>query len=63
MKKFSTWMIAMFIVVFWLLRIIVAVSAELNWDFAGLKPLNQQMEIILLFVVLVCLILIVKRKI
>ena len=63
MKKFSTWMIVMFIVMFWLLRIIVAVSSELNFDFAGLKPLNQQMEIILLFVVLVCLILIVKRKV
>lgn len=63
MKKFSTWMIVMFIAMFWLLRIIVAISGELNFDFAGLKPLNQQMEIILLFVVLVCLILIVKRKI
>lgn len=63
MKKFSTWMIVMFIVMFWLLRIIIAVSGELNFDFAGLKPLNQQMEIILLFVVLVCLILIVKRKV
>ena len=55
MKKFSTWMIVMFMVMFWLLRIIVALSGELNFDFAGLKPLNQQMEIILLFVVLVCL--------
>lgn len=63
MKNFSTWMIVMFIVMFWILRIIVAISGELNWDFAGLKPLNQQMEIILLFVVLFCVILIVKRKI
>ena len=63
MKKFSTWMIVMFMVMFWLLRIIVALSGELNFDIAGLKPLNQQMEIILLFVVLVCLILIIKRKV
>lgn len=63
MKNFSTWMIVMFMAMFWLLRIIVALSGELNWDFGGLKPLNQQMEIILLFIVLVCLILIVKRKV
>ena len=62
MKNFSTWMLVMFMIMFWVLRIIVAVSAELNWSFGGLEPLNQQMEIILLFVVLVCIILVVKRK-
>lgn len=62
MKNFSTWMLVMFMIMFWILRIIIAVSYELNWNFGGLKPLNQQMEIILLFVVLVCAILVVKRK-
>lgn len=62
MKNFSTWMLVMFMILFWILRIIVAVSAELNWDLGALKPLNQQVEIILLFVVLVCVILVVKRK-
>lgn len=63
MKNFSTWMLVMFMILFWLLRIVIAVSAELNWDFGGLMPLNQQMEVILLFVVLLCIILVVKRKI
>ncbi len=62
MKKFSTWMLVMFIVMFWIFRVLVAISAELNWDLGALKPLNQQIEIILLFVVLVSLIFIVKRK-
>ncbi|MGN1298301.1 MAG: hypothetical protein ACI4VH_07860 [Clostridia bacterium] len=62
MKNFSTWMLVMFMIMFWVLRVVVAVSAELNWSFGGLEPLNQQMEIILLFVVLVCIILVVKRK-
>ena len=62
MKKFSTWMIVMFIVMFWIFRVLIAISAELNWDMGALKPLNQQIEIILLFVVLVSLIFIVKRK-
>ncbi len=62
MKKFSTWMLVMFMILFWILRIVIAFSYELKWDFAGLVPLNQSMEIALLFVFLICLILIVKRK-
>ncbi len=62
MKSFSTWILVMFMVMFWILRIIIAVAAQLKWDIAGMQPLNQQMEIVLLFVVLVCIILVVKRK-
>lgn len=62
MKNFSTWMLVMFMVMFWILRIIIAAAAGLNMDFGGLIPLNQEMEIILLFVVLVCIVLVVKRK-
>ena len=62
MKKFSTWMIVMFIVMFWIFRLIMAVSAELNWEMGALRPLNTQVEIMLLFVVLACIVLIVKRK-
>ena len=63
MKNFSTWMLVMFMIMFWVFRIIVALGAELNWDLGGLEPLNQQMEVILLFVTLVSLLLVVKRKI
>ncbi len=62
MKNFSTWILVMFMVMFWILRIVIAVAAQLKWDIAGMVPLNQQMEIVLLFVVLVCIILVVKRK-
>ena len=63
MKNFSTWMLVMFMIMFWVFRIIVALGVELNWDLGGIEPLNQQMEIILLFVTLVSLLLVVKRKI
>ena len=63
MKNFSTWMLVMFMIMFWVFRVIVALGAELNWDLGGIEPLNQQMEIILLFVTLVSLLLVVKRKI
>lgn len=62
MKNFSTWMLVMFMAMFWVLRIIIAFTYELGSDFGGMQPFNQTMEIILLFVVLVCMILIVKRK-
>lgn len=61
MKNFSTWMLVMFMVMFLLFRILVAVAAEFKWDI-GFTPLNQQMEVMLLFVTLVCVILVVKRK-
>ena len=62
MKNFSTWMLVMFMAMFWLFRIVVAVTYELGVDFGGIQPFNQTMEIILLFVVLVCMLFIVKRK-
>lgn len=63
MKNFSTWLLVMFMVMFWIFRIIVAFTYEINIDFGGIVPINQTMEIILLFVVLLCMILVVKRKI
>lgn len=63
MKNFSTWILVMFMVMFWVSRIFVALAAQMHWDFGGIVPLNQNMEVILLFVVLLCLILVIKRKI
>lgn len=63
MKNFSTWMLVMFMAMFWILRIIVAFTYEMGGSFGGIEPFNQTMEIILLFVVLVCMLFIIKRKI
>ena len=60
MKKFSTWMLVM--VMFWVFRVIVAVMPEFGTTLGGIAPLNQNLEIILSFVVLVCIVLIVRRK-
>lgn len=62
MRNFSTWMLVMFMAMFWLLRIVIAVTYELGIEFGGIEPFNQTMEIILLFVVFVCMLLIIKRK-
>lgn len=62
MKNFSTWMLVMFMVMFWVFRVIVAVMPEFGTTLGGITPLNQNLEIILSFVVLVCIVLIVRRK-
>lgn len=62
MKNFSTWLLVMFMAMFWVFRIIVAVSTEFGLDF-GITALNMRTEVILLFVALLCMILIIKRSI
>lgn len=62
MKNFSTWMLVMFMVMFWVFRVIVAVMPEFGTTLGGIAPLNQNLEIILSFVVLACIVLIVRRK-
>ena len=62
MKNFSTWMLVMFMVMFWVFRVIVAVMPEFGTTLGVIAPLNQNLEIILSFVVLVCIVLIVRRK-
>ena len=61
MKNFSTWLLVCFMVMFWVFRIMIALMAQLHQDFF-IEPFDLTIEIILLFVVLLCLILIVKRK-
>lgn len=63
MKNFSTWILVMFMAMFWVFRLVVAFTTELDIDFAGIKALNMNMEIILLFVALACFVLIIKRNI
>lgn len=63
MKNFSTWMLVMFMIMFWAFRVMVAFTYQLHWEFGGFEPLNEQMEIILAFVVLACMVLIIKRKV
>lgn len=62
MKNLSTWLLVFFMIMFWAFRVAVAVSAQLLIDFGGITPLNLNLEIVLLFAVLVCIVLIIKRK-
>jgi len=62
MKKFSTYLLIMLIIVFWIVRIIVTLSYEFGGDFLGMVPMNEPFEIGILFATLLCIILIVRRK-
>lgn len=62
MKNFSTWLLIMFMVMFWIYRMVIAVLYEFAIDFNGVVPMDMRTEVVLLFVVLLCLLFIVKRK-
>ena len=62
MKKLSTYLLVMFMIIFWIVRIIITTSSELGKDFMGMKPMNEIFEIIILFATLLCVVLVVKRK-
>ena len=62
MKKLSTYIIVMFTILYWGFRVVLTLAAQLGRDILGIVPLNLTFEIILLFAYLLCIILIVKRK-
>lgn len=61
MKNFSSWMIVIFMLLFWVFRVVVALFGSLDIDFM-VKPYDVTVEVILLFVVLLCVPFIYKRK-
>ena len=60
MSMFSL-LIALFAVIFWILRVAVAFTASMGIEFM-LEPLNLQVEIALTFVTFICIIFIFKRS-
>lgn len=62
MKNLSSWLITMFIIMFWILRLIIAITGTLDIEFT-FKPIDNNIEVILLFVVLALIPFIFKRKI
>ena len=62
MKKLSTYLLVMFMGMFWVFRIIVAVLYNLNIEFI-IVPHDFIFEVVLLFITLITIILIIKRSI
>lgn len=61
MRSMPSYLLLMFMVIFWIFRIVVAFTATIGVDI-GFTPMNTNMEIILLFVTLLCIGLVGKRK-
>ena len=49
MKNLSSWLIVMFMIMFWAFRIIVALNGSMGTEFM-VKPYDNTVEIVLLFV-------------
>ena len=62
MSNFSTWLLAIFMVMFWLFRAIVALCTQFSVDLLGITSFNLSMEIFISFVTIVCIVHVVKRK-
>ena len=63
MKSLLSWLISMFIGLFWIFRIVVTLSVQYGAEsFGGFIVIEKTFEIAMLFVTLLCLILIIKRK-
>lgn len=61
MRTFANWMIAMFMILYWGFRVVVAYMAA-NYSEFFVQPINLTVEIILLFVTIVCIVLVFKRQ-
>ncbi len=61
MKSMTSYLLAIFMVMFWIFRIVVAFTSSMGIDI-GFVPMNMNVEIILLFVCIPCVILVAKRK-
>ncbi len=62
MTSLFSYLITMFGALFWLLRVVVSLTYTLDVDFP-IVPLDFNIEVILLFITLICMVLIIKRNI
>lgn len=63
MKNLSTWLLAMFMAMFTGFRVLVTITNQQGAPFGGLVIENITLEIALIFLTLLCLILVIKRKV
>lgn len=62
MKNLSSWLITFFIIIFWAFRVVVAIMGTMGTN-SMIAPMDNTIEVILLFVVLLLVPFIFKRKV
>ncbi len=60
--SFSTILLVIFMVMFWLFRAVVALCTQFSIDLNGIVSYNLNFEIIISFITIVCIVLFAKRK-
>ncbi len=64
MKSLSSWLVVIFMFMFWVFRVIITICAEYGSDnFGGFIAFNLNVETILLFVTILCMVLTLRRNI
>ena len=63
MKDLKSWLLLFFAILFWIFRIVVAIYTQSEEIFGGFFAFDLKIEIILLFITVLCLALIAKRNI
>lgn len=61
MKSIISWLLSILAIMFWIFRVVVTLLETISVDFFA-KPINTQTEIVLLFITIICIVLIMKRK-
>lgn len=61
--SFSTIIIVMFMVMYWMFRAVITVCTQFGIDINGIIAYNVNLEIIISFIVLICILLVIKRKV
>ena len=61
MKSFSSWLLVMFMAMFWVFRILVTLQAQYDKDFGGFIAFNFNVEVALLFIAILCMVLFLRR--
>ena len=62
MKNLSTYLVVMFMIMYWFFRVVLAVTNTVGVDL-GITIPNYNMEIVLLFITIVSIVLVIKRNI
>ena len=62
MKNLSTYLVVMFMIMYWIFRIVLAVTNTIGIDM-GITIPNYNIEIALLFITIVSIVLVIKRNI
>lgn len=62
MTSFSTWMLTIFMVMFWLFRALVALCTQFSIDLLGIVAYDFNKEVIIAFLTLICIAFFTKRN-